>query len=61
MNKYFGGKVANGISFTPFMFQEGFISSGRDWYVTHNVMIVVVLLFYVHDKHLRSCWDGQLT
>ena len=22
---------------------------------------VVVLLFYVHGKHLRSCWDGQLT
>ena len=24
-------------------------------------MVVVVLLFYVHGKHLRSCWDGQLT
>ena len=23
--------------------------------------VVVVLLFYVHGKHLRSCWDGQLT
>ena len=22
---------------------------------------LVVLLFYVHGKHLRSCWDGQLT
>ena len=22
---------------------------------------VVVLLFYVHGKHLRSCHDGQLT
>ena len=22
---------------------------------------VVALLFYVHGKHLRSCWDGQLT
>ena len=22
---------------------------------------LVVLLFYVHSKHLRSCWDGQLT
>ena len=21
----------------------------------------VTLLFYVHGKHLRSCWDGQLT
>ena len=24
-------------------------------------VVVVVLLFYVHGKHLRSCWDGQLT
>ena len=22
---------------------------------------VVVLLFYIHGKHLRSCRDGQLT
>ena len=27
-----------------------------------NIFVVVVaLLFYVHGKHLRSCWDGQLT
>ena len=25
------------------------------------VVVVVVLLFYVHGKHLRSCQDGQLT
>ena len=24
-------------------------------------MVIVVLLFYVHGKHLRSCRDGQLT
>ena len=24
-------------------------------------LYVVVLLFYVHGKHLRSCRDGQLT
>ena len=24
-------------------------------------VVVVVLLFYVHGKHLRSCKDGQLT
>ena len=24
-------------------------------------IVVVVLLFYVHGKHLRSCRDGQLT
>ena len=23
--------------------------------------VVDVLLFYVHGKYLRSCWDGQLT
>ena len=22
---------------------------------------VIVMLFYVHGKHLRSCQDGQLT
>ena len=26
-----------------------------------TVVVVVVLLLYVHDKHLRSCRDGQLT
>ena len=25
------------------------------------VVVVVVMLFYVHGKHLRSCRDGQLT
>ena len=25
------------------------------------VVVDVVMLFYVHDKHLRSCQDGQLT
>ena len=25
------------------------------------VVVVVALLFYIHGKHLRSCWDGQLT
>ena len=26
-----------------------------------TLVVIVVLLFYVHDKHLRSCRDGQLT
>ena len=26
-----------------------------------NVVVVVVLLFYVHGKHLWSCRDGQIT
>ena len=25
-----------------------------------SVVVVFVLLFYVHYKLLRSCWDGQL-
>ena len=25
------------------------------------VVVVVLLSFYVHGKHLRSCRDGQLT
>ena len=24
-------------------------------------VVVVVLLFYVHGKHLWLCWDGQFT
>ena len=26
-----------------------------------RTIVVVVLLFYIHGKHLRSCRDGQLT
>ena len=26
-----------------------------------RIVVVVVLLFYVHGKHLRSCRDGHLT
>ena len=26
-----------------------------------SLIVVVVLLFYVNGKHLRSCRDGQLT
>ena len=31
------------------------------WMTRFYVPFVVVLLFYVHGKHLRSCRDGQLT
>ena len=27
----------------------------------YKFVVVVVLLFYVHGKHQRSCWDCQLT
>ena len=36
-----------------------FILLDRSKVVT--LAVVVVLLFYVHGKHLRSCRDGQLT
>ena len=29
--------------------------------ISKDFVVVVVLLFYVHGKHLRSCRDGQLT
>ena len=29
--------------------------------VENQELYLVVLLFYVHGKHLRSCRDGQLT
>ena len=29
--------------------------------VSRRLVVVVVVLFYVHGKHLRSCRDGQLT
>ena len=32
----------------------------RGFYICGCCYIVVVLLFYVHGKHLRSCQDGQL-
>ena len=28
---------------------------------TFGFVVVVVLLFYLHDKHLRSCRDSQIT
>ena len=34
------------------------VSTGQHW---PSVVVVVVVLFYVHVKHLRSCRDGQLT
>ena len=34
------------------------VLSGHEIFV---VVVVVVLLFYIHGKHLWSCRDGQLT
>ena len=30
-------------------------------YLYGKLVVVVVLLFYVNGKHLRSCRDGHLT
>ena len=30
-------------------------------WAVQSFVVVFVLLFYVHGKHLRSCRDGQLT
>ena len=35
--------------------------SGAPIRINFDVVVVVLLLFYVHGKHLRSCRDGQLT
>ena len=43
---------------------EGIAGAGRDernWGRCEGRLCAVVLLFYVHGKHLRSCRDGQLT
>ena len=42
------------------------LSPSMKWQPSHLFFLelhsnVVVLLFYVHGKHLRSCRDGQLT
>ena len=38
-----------------------YIKAIRNAYFLVVIVVVVALLFYVHDKHLRSCRDGQLT
>ena len=40
--------------------QPQIISTGPPHSPT-TVNVVVVLLFYIHGKHLRSCQDSQLT
>ena len=44
--------VPIGVIFQSHLFREIFATL---------IVVVVVLLFYVHGKHLRSCRDGQLT
>ena len=42
-------------------FALGFILHFHYFNCIEMIVDVVVLLFYVHGKHLRSCRDGQLT
>ena len=35
--------------------------TSRYTYSRYRIVVVVVLLFFVHGKHLTSCRDGQLT
>ena len=37
------------------------LDNERHFHARITINMIVVLLFYVHDKHLRSCRDGQLT
>ena len=51
----------------PALAVQSYASMQENWnaYSTTGMVcrfvVVVVLLFYVHGKHLRSCRDGQLT
>ena len=40
---------------------QHFLNFREKLYSKFGIIIVVVLLLYVHGKHLRSCRDGQLT
>ena len=50
------GLVVNPIKVNSFVYLFNCTTVGRA-----SVVVVRALLFYVHGKHLRSCWDGQLT
>ena len=43
----------------PYLQLLDFLKGLKDEFKT--LLCYVVLLFYVHGKHLRSCRDGQLT
>ena len=52
-----------GCIFLTFIKHNGCTTVELQWleHLWNHVVGVVVLLFYVHGKHLRSCRDGQLT
>ena len=47
--------------FTMFTYLLGWMDDLRFYILFNRISVIsVVLLFYVHCKHLRSCRDGQL-
>ena len=61
--KRLGGVVEVGVGSNPDGDQLVLLNSStiHCFSCTFVVVVVVVLLFYIHGKHLRSCRDGQLT
>ena len=56
--------TGNSRSFTELTDQLAFVNFSspiRNHSDPHPFVVVVLLLFYVHSKHLRSCCDSQLT
>ena len=57
-NKYIQGKYKNTQALFAFCTLKW---PTLNWCKEAEKFVVVVLLFYIHGKHLRSCRDGQLT
>ena len=57
----FSDSVKMFLSVRGLLFPPPAVSEATEKNVFNSNFIVVVLLFYVHGKHLRSCRDGQLT
>ena len=58
--KRLGGVVEVGVGSNPDGAQLVHLNSSTI-HCTFVVVLVVVLLFYIHGKHLRSCRDSQLS
>ena len=60
----FGGQIGRVLTTSDVKFLFPWRLLPGHYFVTDEASVAivnVVLLFYVHSKHLRSCWDGQLT
>ena len=45
----------------PWAFAGNVGDTGLDFWLAISLGLVVIVLFYVHGKQLRSCRDGQLS